>query len=160
MHGSFLAFCWRGWLGMTVESGLQQLLTTLDSQNRSRESSDMVYGEWAAAVSCFTPCNQLICIGWSKEGSSEDRWWGRKGVYSSGMSYFSELQRGMLLFFCANALQRVFLELWMTCLRFCLPIDVAEDWFVSHLPSDHHLCNSTKIRSRSQTVRLEGSLIN
>jgi hypothetical protein len=30
---------------MTVKSGLQQLLTTLDSQNRSRESSDRLYGE-------------------------------------------------------------------------------------------------------------------
>ncbi len=42
---------------------------------------------------------RLICIGWSKKGSSEDSWWGHKGVYRSGLSYFSELQRGMLLFF-------------------------------------------------------------
>ena len=160
MHGGCLAFCGRGWLGMTVKSGSQQLLTTLDSQNRSLDSSDRLYGEWAASVSCFTPCNQLICIDWSKKATRRTGGGVARGCTALGWAISVSCREECCCFFCANALQRVFLELWMTCLRFCLPIDVAEDWFVSHLPSDHHLCNSAKVGSRSQTVRQEGSLIN
>ena len=50
--------------------------------------------------------------------------------------------------------QTVFLWLFLTPLRFCGPIGVAESWFVSHLPSDHQFCNDyTGSRSKNSQTR-------
>ncbi len=122
------------WLLKVVASNLQPLWTVktgiLTAQSGWKR-------EFAAAICYLTPCTQLICIGWKEDGSLEDRWWVARGVNLWIELFKWAAERNAVLFLRNRASKGLSWTLSDRFAIFCASL--SEDWFLSHLASNHHL---------------------